>query len=141
MLEINATLFVQIANFLILLFLLNLILYRPIRRVLSQRGQEMGSLEEAAEGFKGKALQHEKALQEGLMELRKEGFKEKEGLKGAGLQEEKGVLHEAASLAEGRLGKARDEIQNRMVEVRQSLQSQVEGLSKELAEKILGRSI
>lgn len=141
MLEINASLFIQIANFLILLFLLNLILYRPIRRILAQRGQEMGSLEKAVEGFKGKALQHEKDLQEGFLELRKEGFKEKEGLKGAGLHEEKGILYEAASLAEGRLGKARDEIRNRMVEVRESLQSQVGGLSKELAEKILGRGI
>ena len=39
-------LWIQIANFLLLLYLLNLILYRPMRKILNQRRGEVGSLEE-----------------------------------------------------------------------------------------------
>ena len=38
-------LWIQIANFLVLLFVLNLIAYRPIRRIMSQRREEMDALE------------------------------------------------------------------------------------------------
>ncbi len=45
MLEINNTLIIQIANFLVLLFLLNIILYKPIRKILGQRQEEMRTSE------------------------------------------------------------------------------------------------
>ncbi len=43
MLNIDGTMFLQIANFLVLLFILNLILFRPIRKILAQREDEMNS--------------------------------------------------------------------------------------------------
>ena len=39
MISINVTFFIQMANVLVLLFLMNLFLYRPIRRIVAQRNQ------------------------------------------------------------------------------------------------------
>jgi len=141
MLEIDYSLFIQIANFLFLIFVMNILLYRPIRKILGRRKDEMLSFEEAIADFQGRSGEHEKSLDGNRIDARKSGFKEKEGLLGEGMEEEKEILEEASSSAEDKLGKAREEIDRRMAEVRQSLQSEVAGFSKELAEKILGRNV
>ena len=141
MLDINVTLFFQIANFLILLFLLNIILYRPIRKVLGERKDEMDSLSGLLEEFQTKSEQYGKELNENIIKARKDAFQQKEEIKGEGIEQERAALQEAGSQAEQKVTEARGEIEKSLVTARESLQSEVEGFSKELAEKILGRSI
>jgi F-type H+-transporting ATPase subunit b len=135
------TLWIQIANFLFLLFVLNIILYRPVRKILGKRKDEMDSFEEMIGDFQDKSDRHEKELEGSRIEARNSGFKEKEGLKEQGLEEERDIVREASSSSEEKIGKAREEIEERLADVRRSLQAEVEGFSRELAEKILGRSI
>jgi F0F1-type ATP synthase membrane subunit b/b' len=66
---------------------------------------------------------------------------EKEHFKGQGLQEGKGMLLEASSSVEEKIGKAQKEIEAKMTDVRKALGDEAAAFSKELAEKILGRSI
>ena len=141
MLEINSTFFFQIGNFLLLLLLLNIILYRPIRRVLIQRDDELDSLQKAIEDYQNRSEQNEKDIEEGVILARKEGFSEKEKFKGEGMEQEKTLLQEANSSVEQKIGKAKSEIETKMSDVRKALEEQVAGFSTELAEKILGRSI
>jgi len=141
MLEIDYTLFIQIANFLILLFLMNIILYRPIRGILNRRKEEMTSTEEQAVEWSQKADKFSGELEENTSKTRQEGLREKEDLKNEGLQDEKVMLQDASETAEEKLLNARDEIQEKLGHVRQSLQAEVKGFSQELAEKILGRTI
>lgn len=141
MLSVDHTLFIQIANFLILLILLNVLLYRPIRQILARRQKETGALEKDIESLQGKSDETEKGIEEGLILARKEGFKEKEVLKGQGMEEEQGVLQEASSTLEGKLTQARTDLEKRMADVRQELEEQVSAFSTELAEKILGRTV
>ena len=141
MLKVDYTLFIQIANFLFLLFLLNILLYRPIRKILGMRTEEMNSFQDAIGDFQNKSARYAIELEENMAEARKGGYKEKENLKGEGLAEEKGVLQEAISSTEGKIGKAKEEIGLKAVEARQSLENEVNLFSQELAEKILGRSI
>ncbi len=137
----NITVFFQVANFLILLFLLNIIVYRPIRKILGRRGDEVVSYQEMVEDFQGRFAKDAKTLEESMAGARKEGFKEKENLKTAGLEEEKSMLQVAISSAEEKIRKAKGEIDRDTVQARQSLQEEVRVFSQELAEKILGRSI
>jgi len=141
--EINPdiTVFIQIANFLFLLFVLNLIFYRPIRRILGRRSEEVNGLQESIGGFREKSDQYSKDLEESYEGARSEGFKEKDELKMAGAEVEKEILQEAVSSAEAKIGKAKDEIDRSMTGVRQSLEDELHMFSKELAEKILGRSV
>ena len=141
MLKVDYTLFIQIANFLFLLFLLNILLYRPIRKILGRRTEEMNSFQDAIGDFQNQSARYAIELEENMVEARKKGYKEKENLKGEGLAEEKGVLQEAISSTEGKIGKAKEEIGLKAVEARQSLENEVNLFSQELAEKILGRSI
>jgi F-type H+-transporting ATPase subunit b len=137
----NFTLVFQIANFLFLLFILNIILYRPIRKILGQRGNEVVSFQEMIEDFQGRSEKGAKTLEENMAGARSQGFKEKESLKSAGIEEEKTMLQQAISSAEERIGKAKGEIDQDTAQARRSLEEEVRAFSQELAEKILGRSI
>ena len=141
MLEINYSLLIQIGNFIILILILNIILYRPIRKILGRRNDEMSSLQKMIDDFRDRFVRNEKDLEGNMIGARKEGYKEKEDLKGEGLDEERALLQDAASSTEEKIRKARNDMRDRVVKVRNSLQSEMEVFSKELAEKILGRSI
>ena len=141
MLKIDYTVIIQIANFLCLLFLLNIILFRPIRRILGQRRGEMNTFQEMIEDFQGRYTQHENDLEERMIEARRQGNREKEDIKDAALEEEKGVLQEANASAGQRIDRAKEDIGRKALHARQSLEKEVEVFSQELAEKILGRGV
>ena len=141
MLEINSSLFIQIANFLLLLLVLNILLYRPIRNMLTQRRQKMENFQGAIEQYTGQAGNSEKALEEGMIAARRDGYQEKEDLKAEAREEERGILQEAGTTVEQKIGQAKQEMEAKMAEVRQALEEQTAAFSQELAEKILGRSI
>ncbi len=141
MLAIDYTVLIQIVNFLALLFLLNILLYKPIRGILARRYEEERSLKESIENYNLRAHQNEKGIEEGTILARKEGTVEKMGIKEQGLEKEQGILQDAHAVAEEKVGKARKEIESRVGDVRKSLEDQVALFSNELAEKILGRKI
>jgi F-type H+-transporting ATPase subunit b len=141
MLEINSSLVLQVANFLLLILLMNLFLYRPIRDVLRRRKEEMSRLEGLIRDFSAKSAQQQNRIEEGVVQARKEGYQEKEGLKGVGLKEERALTREAGAKAEAKINQAKTEIDGKMAEVRKVLEDQISIFSKELAQKVLGRTI
>ena len=141
MLDPNYTLFIQIANFLILLFLLNIFLFKPIRGILAKRNEEESGLQSSIDDYQTRADQNEKGVEEGKVQARKEGVIEKDGLKGQGTEKEQGIVRDAMSAAEEKIGNARKDVDAKMADVRKSLEDQVAVFSNELAEKILGRSV
>lgn len=141
MLQIDQSLLIQMGNFLLLVILLNIFLYRPIRRIIAQRSEEVGSLEHSIREYQEKAEENEKGIQEHMVQARKEGFLAKESLKTEGVEQEKEILQESSSKVEERIAKARNNIDGQLKDVRKILDEQVAVFSKELAEKILGRNV
>ena len=132
---------IQIINFLILLFFLNIIVYRPIRRILNKRKEEMDSSSCVTDEWKRKIEKYSTEIEENIDSTRKEGLKERMSLRDNGLATEKELLMNAYSQVEEALGKAKNEIKEKINRARVSLQEEMEGFSQELAEKILGRSL
>ncbi len=141
MLNIDGTLILQIANFLVLLVVMNIILYKPIRGILAKRDEEMASRQKLIDDYQGRVENNEQAIESGMVSARKEGYQEKESLKAQGQDEEKGVLQEAGAAVERKLTAAKQEIETKISAARETLESEITGFSNELAEKILGRSV
>jgi len=141
MLKIDYSLFIQIANFLFLLILLNIILYRPIRSILIRRKKEISSIEEIAQDLRIKADKYSEDFEENLSDIKKKGLKEKGDFKNQGMEEEREMLKHTRSSVEEKTHKTRIEIKDKVSQVRQSLKTELETFSQELAEKILGRDI
>lgn len=141
MLEINSTVFIQIANFLLLLFLLNIILYKPIRKILSQRYDETSSLKKVIGDYQDRSERNEKGIEEGMIQARKDGHTQKDSFKNQGIEEEKAILQQAGSSVEAKKEQANKEMESKIVDIRKKMEDQIGGFSQELAEKILGRSV
>ena len=125
MLSLDYTLFIQIANFLFLLFILNIILYKPIRRALSQRRAQMDSLERATSDFETKAADHLRELEESMAGARREGAAQKESIRVSGLEQEKGMLRDAANRAGDKMSEAREDMEDRLAAARRSLENEI----------------
>ena len=141
MLSIDGTLILQIANFLVLLVVMNIILYKPIRGILAKRDEEMTSRQKMIDDYQGRVKDNEEAIESGMVSARKEGYQEKETMKVLGQEEEKGVLQEAGAVVERKLTAAKQEIETKITAARETLEGEISGFSNELAEKILGRSV
>jgi F-type H+-transporting ATPase subunit b len=141
MLKIDYTLIIQIINFLILLFILNIILYKPIRKILGRRQEEVSVSEETISDLLERSSRVAEELEQNTAAARKDGFKEKEDSKNEGRQEEAKMVQNAVDSVSEKIAKAREETERNMAGLRQSLEKEVSLFSSELAEKILGRSI
>jgi F-type H+-transporting ATPase subunit b len=124
MLNIDGTLILQIANFLVLLVVMNIILYKPIRGILAKRDEEMASRQKMIDDYQDRVKGNEEAIESGMVSARKEGYQEKESLKAQGQDEEKGVLQEAGAAVERKLTAAKQEIETKIAAARETLESE-----------------
>jgi len=141
MLSVDYSLFIQIANFLVLLIVLNAILFKPIRKILSQRAAEMTGFEERIQDFLIQSDRSSQELQENMVGARKEGFTHKEELKKEGLEKEKELVQEAMASTGDKVSEAKKKIESDILSARQGLEAEMSAFSRELAEKILGRAL
>lgn len=141
MLSLDYSVFIQLANFLVLLFLLNIILYRPVRRILKQRNEEMSKLGQQTAELEAEASARSRGLEESEAGVRKQGFKEKEVLKNDALELEKKMYQEASASAGSKIEEARRGTEKKVREIRQVLEKEVQLFSRELSEKVLGRRL
>ena len=141
MIELNLAFFVQVVNFGILVLVLNIFLYKPLRKVLAERRQVIdGAREKAASvdlEVQEKMAQYETRLHEAKAEA---GARRAESLKQAQL-EETSLLEKARAEATTSLGTIRDRVAKEAADARVLLKQQAELLSVDISEKILGRSL
>ena len=141
MIELNLAFVIQIINFGLLVFILNTFLYKPLRKVLAERRQEVdGARDKAAavdQEVQEKMAQYEARLRDAKAEA---GAVRAEALKAA-QAEEAGVLEKARKEAGDSLAAIRGRVAKEAADARQSLQQQAEALSGDICEKILGRSL
>lgn len=141
MIEINQTLFIQMGTFLIFVFLMNLVLYRPIRRIVAQRKQFINERQAGIERLDAEALAAVQEFNARIQDARKEGRQKIQDMKAAAYEQEKGLLQEAAEHAGKQVQEMRAKVQEDIGTARDELMPQVRAFSVELAQKILGRSI
>ena len=141
MIEVSPFLFVQMANFIVLIFILNVILYKPIRNMLIERKKKIQGLEGSVEASKRGAAESEQAFKTKMGEAKMKGHQEKEALKQAGQEEEKGLIDEISQKAQADLEAAHAHIAKEAEAAKGKLQAEVKVFSATIAEKILGRAV
>jgi F-type H+-transporting ATPase subunit b len=137
----DGSLIIQIANFLLTIWILNLILYRPIRNVLRQRKEKIEGLELSIETYNQDAKEKDDAFASGIKEARIKGLKEKETLLQAAAEEEKQMIATVNAKAQADLVEIRKKIVKDAEAARASLQKKVDEFASDICQKILGRSV
>jgi F-type H+-transporting ATPase subunit b len=137
----DGSLIIQIANFLLIIWILNLILYRPIRNILRQRREKIEGLELSIETYNQNAHEKDDAFASGIKEARARGLKEKESLLQAAAEEEKQIIENVNAKAQAELAEIRKKIAEDAEAARTSLQEKVDEFADEICQKILGRTV
>jgi F-type H+-transporting ATPase subunit b len=137
MLELNKWFFAQLANFLLLLILLNIILFKPLLRLFKERDAGINGALESAKSMdkerEGVMAQIDAKLSEGRTGA-KTAFEE---LSRQGMEIQKEALTAAQNEAAGLNKSAKDELGAAMEKARVSLKSDVEAFSKQIVEKLV----
>ncbi len=141
MIELNLSFVIQLVNFGILILILNVFLYKPIRKVLADRRQVIDSARKKTESVdaevQAKMAQYEARLNTAKTEAvahRAEALK-------LAAAEESVLLEKARKQASDSLASIRGKVAKEAGEARELLKKQAEALSGDICEKILGRSL
>lgn len=141
MIKVDWTLGLQIFNFLVLLFILNTVLYRPLRGVLAKR-------KEAIEGDHGRARDLQQQIdekmaryQEQLQAARIKGNEERAQLRAAASKEEAEILGVAHHSASEKLQQLKARVAAEADQARTALRRDVDQIAVQVASRILGRAL
>jgi F-type H+-transporting ATPase subunit b len=141
MIKVDGSLFIQIVNFLFLIWIMNVVLYKPIRNVLIRRKEKMGGLEKNIDSAVNDARDKEESFVNGIKEARSRGMKKKEALIQEATQEEKKIVEEINQKAQANMMEIREKISKEAEGVQASLQKEIDSFAQAIGEKILGRAI
>ncbi len=138
MLDINGWFFVQLANFLLLLYILDKILYKPIFRIFNERAENtQGALDRA------RAMDKEREDLMGRIDAKLAEAREKarvifEDLSSEGMEMQRQALDEANSEAMEKNRQAKKDLENATKKARAALKSDIENFSKQIVGKLVG---
>lgn len=135
------TVAIQIVNFLLILWILNRILYRPIRNILLQRKEKMDGLELSIQTYNDDAQEKDEAFAAGIKEARAKGLEEKELLLQDAAEEEKKIIARVNEKAQAELADIRQKISKEAETAKSALQTKVTEFADDICQKILGRTV
>ena len=140
MVEINGTFLIHIANFLVLIFFLNIVLFKPIRSILRQRKEKMQGIEAIVQSTGQHADERNQAYSDGIKEARAKGQKEKEAHMKAALDEEQAIVAQINAKAQQELAAVKASIAKDADAVRDALAKEIDAFAGAITQKILGRA-
>jgi len=141
MITIDLTMPIQIANILILIVIMNIVLYKPIRTILAEREKRISGLEKDVDEFHKNAKLRLEEFDSKLNDARSRAKEELDTVRGeaqaAGSDKLAGIRKEA----DARKAENLAQIQDQFAKANEELKGQVEGFAAEMAGKIMGRAI
>lgn len=140
MIELNYTFFVQLVNFLVILTVLNLILFRPIRGIIKKRAEVMSEKLGSIETFTAEAEAKLEGYKASLTGARVEAQQLRVALKAEGAEVEAEVLTTAGAEAAQKVAAARKEIDGQKQAALKALQGNVADYAKSVADKVLSKA-
>jgi len=141
MISIDGSIIIQIVNFIFLIWVLNIILYKPIRNVLLQRKERVADFEQSIEASRRDVEEKDEAFSLGIKEAKAKGLKEKEGLLQIASEEERKIIEKINEKAQADIANVRVKIAEDAESARKSLQQEVDTFADAIAQKILGRAV
>ena len=141
MINLDLAFVFQLINFLVLVLLLNVFLYKPIRKVLADRADQIS-------GAKAKAVEVDRDVQEKmalyearLREVRAKAGEERAAMVKEAQTEEAALLDNARKEAADSLTAIKTRVAREADDAKGLLKEQARSLSLDICEKVLGRSL
>jgi len=139
--SIDYTLWIQMANFLILMLILNFLLYKPILGIIDKRKKQLQDTEEEIKRLNQTVEERMAAYEEKLRLAKMEALGQKHEIMKEGAEQAKSFIDAAKGEIPGMMEKFHAEMNREVSEARRILTDQSRKISIEIAEKLLGRSL
>lgn len=131
----------QILNFIILLVVLRLLLYKPILGMLNSRKQKIQESLEYADNVKKQAAEQQKEFERKLEETRRETQAAAQAAAQVGEKEREAILAQAREDARKLIEQAKGQIDYERKQMIADLHDEVVRLSLMAAQKVIGQSL
>jgi F-type H+-transporting ATPase subunit b len=141
LITINATLFHQLVAFLIFLFIINRIMFRPLRSVMAERDDIIEKIKLDTTDAGETIDRLNKDLKEREAEVRKEAFKVQHELEEKGKQESAEIMKSTLQEIEVLKDKNEATVNAQIMEAKKDLQKESEALALNIMEKLLDRRL
>ena len=137
MLDLNLTLVFQLVNFFIAIFVLNILLIRPIREIIKKRNGVMDNLAGEADSFESQAAERLANYEAELARARQDAGLTREEGRNAGLTEQQGIVGTAQKSARDILADTRRSLRGQAEATLSELRNQVSDFSARLADRLI----
>jgi F-type H+-transporting ATPase subunit b len=141
MIDINSSLFIQVALFIFLMIVLNKIFFKPFLRFLEERQEKIQGDEREAARLQEEAQKRRLQFEEGLSKGQLQAQGEKGRIQDAGAQEGKLFVDTVQKEVDAEVPKIKAQIAQESRQVAADLERKQGAMAKEIAEKLLGRSL
>ena len=141
MVKLDASILIQIVNFIVLIWALNTVLYKPIRKILFQRKEKVTGLEQSIADSVDRVQANDQRLAAGIKAARAEGAAAKENLIQSAADKERLIIENINRKAQSDLAAMRQRLDAEMQSVREALHNELDDFANAVGQKILGRAI
>ena len=139
MISINFTLFAQVLNFLVLVWIFNRLFIKPIMANIEAKKQDLAARQGEVDNLLEESADRELAYQTKLKRVRQTASAKREELLSEAKAEAEKLRRKAGEEASEVMAKVRSEIKSSVEDTRRSLREKEEAMAAQLTEAVLGR--
>jgi F-type H+-transporting ATPase subunit b len=139
LISINETMIVQVVGFLVFLFVINRIMFRPLRNVISDRDIHIERVKRDITQAQKEVASITSQIQQQDAATRQEALALRDDLEAAGSQQAQEIFESVKKKIAADRQKVQQEIEVRIAEERKAVKKESEDLALNIIEKIIGR--
>lgn len=141
MISLDSTIFIQVVNFLVLMAILNVLLYKPILSIIEKRKKILLDSDEEIKRLNATVEQKALEYEEKLRQAKQNAVGVKSDILKSAADQAKAIVDEKRSKIPAMMAEFQDRVSKEVEAARQILKNQSQRISAEIAEKVLGRSL
>jgi F-type H+-transporting ATPase subunit b len=139
--SINETVFVQLISFLIFLFIMNRVMFRPLRDTMLKRDHHVKQIQDDITHQENQLQTLKDNINERESRVRREALETRKKLEDSGSQEAAAIISTTRQEIEVLRKKSAQDVDSKLSEARKSLKQESEGLVSDVMEKVLDRRL
>ncbi len=139
--DLDATLFIQLGIFLLMFLLLRQLLFKPVIRLIEARRTATVGMRDAADELEAEARKLNEDVEKRLEEVSASASAEREKMVDQARGQERELLNQARDDARGVVEQSKKDAVAQAEQARQSLRGEVSALASSVAATVLGRQL
>jgi len=139
--SLDSTMLIQMVNFLVLIVILNVLLYKPILSIIEKRKKRLEASEEEIRGLNKTVEEKAAEYEEKLRLAKQDALSVKTEILKEAADQGKAIIEEKRSAIPAMMADFQQKVTQEVNAARQILKDQSQKISMQIAEKVLGRSL